>query len=384
MEGKDCCLFVTNGNHSVCSWITWKKRNFTSGCWLSRKQLLKERNKTVCLAESIKPLTNTGPSKTFTTKTLQVGILGASGYTGIELVRILVNHPQVNLRVMTAARSAGKTLGSVFGQYLYSTGRNAVPDTLMDSVSLFEDTNLLSSLDVIFCCLPHGSTQEYVLAIPSHVKVIDLSADFRLKEPENYHQWYGKEHKAPKLQQEAVYGLVEVNRSRIQHARLVANPGSSDIVIDAKSGASGAGRSLKESSLFCEVHEGLSIAFEQPIQVNFTPHLIPISRGILESIYIKLAPGVTVMDLRKCLQDAYKDEYFVTLLPSGIVPQTRFVRGTNHCLINVFEDRLPNRAIIFSVIDNLVKGASGQAVQNMNVLFDLPEEMSLEAAALFP
>jgi len=356
------------------------------------------------------------------TTTVQVGILGASGYTGAELLRLLAKHPHVSVKVITAERSAGKTYGQVFGQFQYRNGYHVLPETLIEASSLLEDSKLLNSLQVLFCCLPHGTSQEYISRVPSNIRVIDLSADFRLQDPSSYEKWYGKEHKAVDLQRQAVYGLVEVHRTAIQHARLVANPGCyptaaqlalvpllkhglidpNDIVIDAKSGVSGAGRALRESSLFCEVHEGmhaygvgshrhipeieqgLTEACGHSVVVNFTPHLVPMSRGILESIYVKLPSGVGVMQLRKCLQDTYANEHFVTLLPEGMVPQTRFVRGTNHCLLNVFQDRIANRAILFSAIDNLVKGASGQAVQNMNILCGFPEETALQDIALFP
>ncbi|EME30164.1 N-acetyl-gamma-glutamyl-phosphate reductase [Galdieria sulphuraria] len=354
--------------------------------------------------------------------TVQVGILGASGYTGAELLRILSKHPHVQVKVVTAERSAGKSYGEVFGQFQYKNGHNSLPETLIDVSSLLENSKLLNSLQVIFCCLPHGTSQAYISQIPSSIRIVDLSADFRLQEPTSYQKWYGKEHKAVDLQKEAVYGLVEVNRASIRNARLVANPGCyptaaqlalipllkhrlidpNDIVIDAKSGVSGAGRALRETSLFCEVHEGihaygvgshrhipeieqgLSEACGHSVVVNFTPHLIPMSRGILESIYVKLSSGVGITEVRKCLEETYANEHFVTLLSEGIVPQTRFVKGTNHCLLNVFQDRISNRIILFSAIDNLVKGASGQAVQNMNLLCGFPEETALQDVALFP
>ncbi|GJQ10094.1 hypothetical protein GpartN1_g4852.t1 [Galdieria partita] len=357
-----------------------------------------------------------------TSAAVQVGILGASGYTGAELLRILAKHPHVQVKVITAERSAGKSYGEVFGQFQYKNSHNSIPETLMDVSSLLENSKLLNSLQVLFCCLPHGTSQAYIAQVPSNIRIIDLSADFRLQEPNTYQKWYGKEHKAVELQKEAVYGLVEVHRASIRNAHLVANPGcyptaaqlalvpllkhrlidANDIVIDAKSGVSGAGRALKETSLFCEVHEGihaygvgshrhipeieqgLAEACGHSVVVNFTPHLIPMSRGILESIYVRLSSGVGIAEVRKCLQDTYANEHFVSLLREGIVPQTRFVKGTNHCLLNVFQDRISNRIILFSAIDNLVKGASGQAVQNMNLLCGFPEETALQDVALFP
>jgi N-acetyl-gamma-glutamyl-phosphate reductase len=258
--------------------------------------------------------------------------------------------------------------------------------------------------------------------MPSHVKVIDLSADFRLRDIAVYAEWYGDSHKAPHLQAEAVYGLTELARERIAKARLVACPGcyptscllplvplieagvveTGDIIIDAKSGISGAGRGAKEASLFAEVSEGvhaygvashrhapeieqaLTLAAGHPVTVNFTPHLMPMNRGILSSIYVRLAGGVTADDARTALARGYVGEPFVHVLENGLAPATRHVRGSNNCLIGVFADRVPGRAIVLSVIDNLVKGASGQAVQNMNVIRGFPETTGLRQQALFP
>ena len=261
-----------------------------------------------------------------------------------------------------------------------------------------------------------------IAGLPQHVKIVDLSADFRLRDPALYAKWYGHEHKAPDLQKQAVYGLTELARDQIKAARLVANPGcyptcsqlplspllaaglieSDDIVIDAKSGTSGAGRSAKEANLYCEVTEGLhpygvashrhapeidqglSDAAGKPVEVTFTPHLIPMSRGMLATIYVKLTQGVTADDLRAELNKVYADEPFIRILAEGQVPQTRFVRASNLCHISVHADRRSGRAIVCSVIDNLVKGASGQAVQNMNLLYGLPETAALDLRPLFP
>jgi N-acetyl-gamma-glutamyl-phosphate reductase len=279
-----------------------------------------------------------------------------------------------------------------------------------------------SGIDLAFCCLPHGTTQEVIAKLPRHLKVVDLSADFRLADLPTYAQWYGHDHRAPELQKEAVYGLTELKRKQIAPARLVANPGcyptsaqlpliplleakqiaTDDIIIDAKSGVSGAGRDAKLGSMFAEVTEGihaygvashrhapeieqgLSEAAGKPIVVNFTPHLMPMSRGILSSIYVRLHNGTGVEDLRRTLEKRYAGEPFVRLLPAGQSPQTRHVRGANHCLIGLFADRVPGRAILLSAIDNLVKGASGQAVQNMNLMAGLPETAGLEQEPLFP
>ncbi|HYC03215.1 MAG TPA: N-acetyl-gamma-glutamyl-phosphate reductase [Azospirillaceae bacterium] len=343
---------------------------------------------------------------------LRIAILGASGYTGAELVRLLLRHPNAEIRALTAERQAGKPLAEVFP--------HLAPYGLPDLVKIGEVD--FGQIDVVFCALPHGTTQEIVAGLPAHVKVVDLSADFRLHDLGAYETWYGHAHKAPELQKSVVYGLTEHAREAIRAARIVANPGcyptasqlplipllrdrlieADDIIIDAKSGVSGAGRDAKQANLFGEVAEGihaygvashrhapeieqgLGYAAGRPVLVNFTPHLMPMSRGILASLYVKLAKGAKAEDLRASLQKAYAGEPFVSVLPKGIAPQTRHVRGSNHCLINAFDDRLPGRAILLSVIDNLVKGASGQAVHNMNVMAGLPETAGIDVVPVFP
>ncbi|MGB8275181.1 MAG: N-acetyl-gamma-glutamyl-phosphate reductase [Alphaproteobacteria bacterium] len=343
---------------------------------------------------------------------VQVGVIGASGYTGAELVRLLAPHPKVALRLLTADRNAGQPLGAVFP---HLAGLD------LPHLTRLEDSDL-APLDAVFCCLPHGATQEVIAGMPRSLKIIDLSADFRLADPTAYETWYGHPHRAPRLQAEAVYGLTELARDAVRKARLVANPGcyptsaqlplvplldsgaiaADDIVIDAKSGVSGAGRQAKEANLFPEVSEGiqaygvaahrhapeieqgLSRAAGRQVIVTFTPHLVPMNRGILSSIYVKLAGKTTADDIRDALAKRYADEPFVRVLPKGAVPATHHVRGSNLCLMAVFADRVPGRAIILSVIDNLVKGASGQAVQNMNLMFGIAETTALEQEPLFP
>jgi N-acetyl-gamma-glutamyl-phosphate reductase len=348
---------------------------------------------------------------------LRVAILGASGYTGAELVRLLARHPQVELRALTAERQAGKKIAEVFPHL----GRLDLPALVkIDEVDW-------SGIDLAFCGLPHGTTQEVIAALPRRVRVVDLSADFRLSDIASYAEWYGHEHRAPDLQREAVYGLSELHREAIRPARLVANPGcyptsaqlpliplieaglidADDIIIDAKSGVSGAGRDAKQGSLYTEVTEGihaygiashrhvpeieqgLSQAAGRPIRVNFTPHLVPMSRGILATIYVRLtngdrANGGGAAALRECLAARYEGEPFVALLPEGQAPATRHVRGANHCLIGAFDDRVKGRAIVIAAIDNLVKGASGQAVQNMNLMAGFAETTALDQQPLFP
>jgi len=343
---------------------------------------------------------------------LRVAILGASGYTGAELVRLLSRHPQVAIVALTADRQAGKPAAEVFPHL-------QVKD--LPTLAKIDELDW-GGIDFVFCCLPHGLTQEVIAKLPRHLKIVDLSADFRLFDVAAYATWYGHEHHAPDLQKEAVYGLTEINRDAVRKARLVANPGcyptaaqlpliplladklidADDIIIDAKSGVSGAGRDAKLGSLYSEVTEGihaygiashrhapeieqgLSEAAGRSIVVNFTPHLMPMSRGILATIYVKMAPGVTVDRLRAALAERYRDEYFVRVLPNGAAPATRHVRGSNFCIMSVHADRVANRAILMSVEDNLVKGASGQAVQNMNVMAGFPEETALEQLPLFP
>ncbi len=343
---------------------------------------------------------------------INVAILGASGYTGAELVRLLAVHPQVRMTVLTADRKAGQAMAAVFPHL----GGMALPDLVTMEEADF------SSVDAVFCALPHGTTQTVIAGLPERLRIVDLSADFRLADTATYATWYGHEHQAPHLQTTAVYGLTELARDAVAGARLVANPGcyptasqlplipllragvieADDIIIDAKSGVSGAGRAAKEGSLFCEVadginayaiaghrhapeiEQGLSGAAGRPVIVNFTPHLMPMSRGILASLYVRLANGAGVADLRRVLSETYANEPFVRLLAEGQSPATRHVRGSNHCLMNVFADRVPGRAILVSVIDNLVKGASGQAIQNLNRMFGFKETASLEQMPLFP
>jgi N-acetyl-gamma-glutamyl-phosphate reductase len=350
-------------------------------------------------------------------KKVTVGILGASGYTGAELVRLLLRHPRADLALLTADRRAGQEMREVFPQFS--------PFALPKLVSIDRIDWKAAGLDVVFCALPHGTTQTVIkrlLADAPDTKVIDLSADFRLADAAAYARWYGHAHQALELQAEAVYGLTEVNRREIKKARLVANPGcyttcaqlplvpllkakaieADEIVIDAKSGMTGAGRAPKEAMLFSEVSEGFnaygvgnhrhmaeldqefSKAAGREVIVSFTPHLVPMNRGILSTIYVRGRRGRTPEDLHGLLADAYAKEPFVHLLPFGEMPHTRHVRGSNMTFIGVARDRTPGRAIIVSALDNLVKGAAGQAVQNMNLVLGFAETLGLEQVALFP
>ena len=347
----------------------------------------------------------------------KIGVLGASGYTGSELVRMLLRHPRAEIVLLTAERSAGKAMREVFPQFS--------PFDLPKLVAIEGIDWAGAGLDLAFCALPHATTQKVIkelLTKAPATKVVDLSADFRLADPAAYAKWYGHEHHAPELQKEAVYGLTEIHRRDIKQARLVANPGCytscaqlpliplikakaidlDEIVVDAKSGMTGAGRAAKEAMLFSEVAEGFhaygvghhrhmaeldqefSLAAEREVIVSFTPHLVPMNRGILSTIYVRGRRGRTPEELHAVLLKFYAKEPFVHVLPFGETPQTRHVRGSNMTFIGVAKDRIPGRAIVISALDNLVKGASGQAIQNMNLVLGYPETMGLEQVALFP
>jgi len=343
---------------------------------------------------------------------IRIAILGASGYSGADLVRLLAFHPAARIVALTGERQAGKSMAEVFPHLAGLTLPRLIKIEEVD----------WGQVDVAFCALPHGTTQAVVKTIPVTVKVIDISADFRLTDVESYATWYGHAHQAVELQAEAVYGLTEHKRDAVRTARLVANPGCyptsaqlplvpllkaglidpDEIIIDSKSGVTGAGREAKQDSLFAEVTEGihaygiarhrhapeidqeLSLAAGRELKVTFTPHLMPMSRGILSTIYVRLENGAAAADLRRVLETAYAGEPFVRVTPEGTAPATRHVRGSNMALIGVFADRIPGRAILVSAIDNLVKGASGQAIQNMNVMLQLPETTALSQIALFP
>ncbi len=339
-------------------------------------------------------------------------MIGASGYTGADLVRLAVRHPHIEIVALTANSHAGKPMAEVY-PHLAGLG---LPDLVRNEEVDWSD------IDAAFCGLPHGTSQDVIATLPEHVKVIDISADFRLRNPQTYAAWYGREHVAQQLLKEAVYGLTEHYRDEIRKARLVACPGcyptatlllllplvkagvisTDDLIIDAKSGVSGAGRGLKQNTLFCEAGEGmgpyavgrhrhapeieqeLARAAGREVVVNFTPHLIPMSRGEFITAHAKLADGATAADCERVLAERYAGEPFVRMAPDGILPATQQVRGSNYVVLGVREDRIPGRVILMSTLDNLVKGSSGQALQNFNLMFDLPETTALEQLPLFP
>lgn len=338
-----------------------------------------------------------------------VAILGASGYTGAELVRLIATHPSMNIRAMSADRKAGLEMAEVFPHL----GHLDLP-----RLQKIDDLDL-SAVDLVFAALPHGTSQPVVASLPDGVKVVDLSAGFRLRDPKEYERWYGAAHEAPHLQTEAVYGLTEFYRDDIRRARLVAGTGCNaatgqyallpliaagvidldEIVIDLKAAVSGAGRSLKENLLHAELSEGyhayaaggthrhlgefdqeFSAAAGREVRVQFTPHLLPANRGILATVYVRGdAPKI-----HQTLEDVYANEPFVQVRPFGALPSTRDVRGSNFCHIGVVEDRISGRAIVVAVLDNLTKGSSGQAIQNANLMMGNPETDGLMLAPVFP
>lgn len=345
---------------------------------------------------------------------VRVGIIGASGYAGAELARIICNHPEIELTVATSRQYEGQPLSEVFPNL-----RGKV-DILCENPSR---TDLAEKADIFFAAVPHKTAMDLApVLLDAGKKVIDLSADFRIKDVLTYEDWY-QAHSSSHLLDEAVYGLPELYRSSIQHSRLIANPGCyptsiilglapllkaglivpETIIADSKSGTTGAGRAAQTGTLFCEVHDGfrpykvgrahrhtpeieqeLSLLSGSDIQITFTPHLLPIARGILSTVYANLAKDTTTKAVRELYENQYKDEPFIRLLKEDSFPATQYVRGSNFCDISFKIDHTTNRIIVMTAIDNVVKGAAGQAVQNMNIMCGFPEEMGLSTAPMFP
>jgi N-acetyl-gamma-glutamyl-phosphate reductase len=341
--------------------------------------------------------------------THNIAILGASGYTGAELVRLLALHPSFRITALSADRKAGLAMADVF-PFL----RHLDLPTLqkIDEIDF-------AAIDLCFCALPHATTQAVVAALPRDLKIVDLSADFRLRDLAEYAKWYGQPHTAPDLQAEAVYGLTEFYRDDIRAARLVAGTGCNaaagqfallpliadriidldTILIDLKAGVSGAGRSLKENLLHAELSGGAHAysaggkhrhlgEFDQefsrtagrPVMVQFTPHLLPMNRGVLATVYVQGDPAA----VHASLAARYAAEPFIKVLPFAALPSTRDIAGSNYCHIGVIGDRVPGRAVVVSVLDNLTKGSSGQAIQNANLMLGVNEGAGLMGAPIFP
>ncbi|MGK7652701.1 N-acetyl-gamma-glutamyl-phosphate reductase [Roseovarius sp. B08] len=341
--------------------------------------------------------------------THKIAILGASGYTGAELVRLIATHPGLEIAALSANSKAGQTMAQAFPHLRHLD---------LPVLVTIEEIDF-TGIDLCFCALPHKTSQDVIAVLPRDLKIVDLSADFRLRDPEAYEKWYGNPHAAVEMQKEAVYGLTEFYREEIRAARLVAGTGCNaatgqyvlrplieagvidldDIILDLKCGVSGAGRSLKENLLHAELSEGyhayalggthrhlgefdqeFSAIAGRDVRIQFTPHLVPANRGILATGYVK-GDAKAVHD---SLVRAYADEPFIEVLPYGEGPSTRHVRGSNFCHIGVVADRIDGRAIVVGALDNLTKGSSGQALQNANLMLGIDETTGLMLAPVFP
>lgn len=341
--------------------------------------------------------------------THKIAILGASGYTGAELVRIIATHPSMEITGLSGDRKAGMAMADVFPHLRHLD---------LPVLQKIEDMDF-GAVDLAFCALPHATSQAVISELPRDLKVVDLSADFRLRDPAEYEKWYGKPHGAVELQKEAVYGLTEFYRDEIRTARLCAGTGCNaatgqyairplieagvidldEIILDLKAGVSGAGRSLKENLLHAELSGGthpysaggthrhlgefdqeFSKIAGRPVRIQFTPHLMPFNRGILATIYVK----GDAKAVHKALAERYANEVFLEVLPFGALPSTRAVAGSNFVHIGVVADRIEGRAIVVAALDNLAKGSSGQAIQNANLMLGIEETTGLMLAPVFP
>ena len=345
---------------------------------------------------------------------IKAGIIGATGYAGGELVRLLLNHKEAEIAWYGSRSYVDQRYSSVYQNMFQIVDAKCLDDNM---------EQLAKEVDVIFTATPQGLCASLINeGILSQAKVIDLSADFRIKDRKTYEQWYNLEHKAPQFIEEAVYGLCEINREDIKKARLIANPGcyptcstlsiypllkegiidGNTVIIDAKSGTSGAGRSAKVANLYCEVNENikaygvathrhtpeieeqLGYAAGYPIQNNITPHLVPMNRGILVTAYASLKKEVTYEEVKAIYDAYYGKEQFVRVLDKDVCPETKWVEGSNYVDVNFKLDPRTNRVIMMGAMDNLVKGAAGQAVQNMNLMFGFAENEGLQGVPMFP
>ena len=346
------------------------------------------------------------------TDLIKIGVIGASGYTGSDLIRLLINHPNVRLEFATANNHAGQSLQQIFP---YLTGKTNI------CLQKWEDVNW-DNVDVIFSCLPHGMFHEIFLKLPPNKIIIDLSADFRLENVEDYTNWYNFKHGSSDYLKKFTYGLTELNRSEIKKSKLVACPGCyptatllglypllkenlidcMNITVDAKSGVTGAGRSPKRDLLFSEISESLrpysatghrhipeieqqiSKITQKESRINFVPHLVPMNRGKLITSHLKIEEQIGYEDIIEIYIKIYKDEKFISILEDRVLPNTINVRGSNSCHISIIPGRIKGTLMVISAIDNLVKGSSGQAIQNMNLILGYPEELGISHISLFP
>ena len=339
---------------------------------------------------------------------IKVGIIGSTGYAGAEIVKLIQNHPEAEVVWFGSKSFEGEPFASVYRNMFELVDEKCLGDNIDE---------LADKVDVIFTATPQGLCSKIINEdVLSKCKVIDLSADFRIKDVETYEKWYGIKHESPEYIEEAVYGLCEINRDKTKDARLIANPGCyttcsilsiyplvkeglidpKSIIVDAKSGTTGAGRGAKVANLFCEVNENikaygvtthrhtpeieeqLSYAAGKSVVINFTPHLVPMQRGILVTAYADLTADVTYDEVKAIYDKYYKDEKFIRVLDKDLCPETRFVANSNYTDINFKIDERTNRIVMMGALDNLVKGAAGQAVQNMNIMFGLPEETGID------